>query len=56
MRRGFGAVSRFRSDLVLTANVYNLTDATYAVARRPAGLRPGLPRTVTLGLRARLSR
>ncbi|MFN2324963.1 MAG: hypothetical protein ABR551_03675, partial [Gemmatimonadales bacterium] len=31
--------------------VQNLTDARYAVARRPAGLRPGLPRTVLVGLR-----
>ncbi len=31
--------------------VQNLTDARYAVARRPAGLRPGLPRTVVLGIR-----
>ena len=33
--------------------VRNLADNAYAVARRPAGLRPGLPRTVRLGVRAR---
>jgi len=44
----------FRSGLVLFGRVHNLTDATYVVARRPAGLRPGLPRTVAVGLRARL--
>jgi len=32
------------------ASVRNVLDATYAVANRPAGLRPGLPRTFTLGL------
>ncbi|HSJ24544.1 MAG TPA: TonB-dependent receptor [Longimicrobiales bacterium] len=36
----------------LYAGVQNLTDATYVAARRPFGARPGLPRTVTLGLRA----
>ena len=40
----------------LTARVANVTDAVYEVARRPAGLRPGLPRTVTVGLRARIGR
>lgn len=42
--------------LALTGRVVNLTDEAYLVARRPAGLRPGLPRTVTVGLRARLGR
>ncbi len=42
--------------LALTARVANLTDETYVAARRPAGLRPGLPRTVTVGLRARIGR
>ncbi len=42
------------SGLRLVARIANVTDATYEAARRPAGLRPGLPRTATLGLRARL--
>jgi Fe(3+) dicitrate transport protein len=29
----------------------NLTDAEYVVARRPAGPRPGLPRTISAGVR-----
>jgi Fe(3+) dicitrate transport protein len=38
----------------LFASVQNVTDASYVVARRPAGARPGLPRTFTLGIRATL--
>ena len=37
------------------ANVQNLTDLSYVVARRPAGARPGLPRTVMVGVRFDLS-
>jgi Fe(3+) dicitrate transport protein len=33
------------------AGVQNLADSRYIVARRPAGARPGLPRTAMLGLR-----
>ncbi|MBI4545152.1 MAG: TonB-dependent receptor [Gemmatimonadetes bacterium] len=33
------------------AAVQNLTDATYVAARRPAGARPGLPRTIVAGVR-----
>ncbi|MEE2778255.1 MAG: TonB-dependent receptor [Acidobacteriota bacterium] len=36
--------------LDLYANVRNLTDDGYIVARRPYGLRPGLPRTVIAGV------
>ncbi len=43
-------VSRYAS---LFATVRNLTDEVYAVARRPAGLRPGLPRLFLLGLKTR---
>lgn len=35
----------------LFAQVLNLTDEVYIAARRPAGLRPGLPRSVLIGLR-----
>jgi Fe(3+) dicitrate transport protein len=35
----------------LFAQVLNLTDESYVAARRPAGLRPGMPRTLVLGVR-----
>jgi len=35
----------------LQAGVENLTDEAYVVARRPAGARPGLPRTFEAGIR-----
>ena len=34
--------------------VRNLLDRAYVVARRPAGVRPGLPRTLMGGARVRL--
>ena len=37
----------------LFATARNLTDEAYAVARRPAGLRPGLSRTFLLGMKTR---
>jgi len=37
-------------------SVTNVTDEVYAVAARPAGLRPGMPRAFTLGIRGRLAR
>lgn len=36
----------------LFANATNLTNLVYVVARRPAGLRPGMPRTINIGLKA----
>ena len=35
----------------IVAGVQNLTDEEYVVARRPAGARPGLPRTLMAGIR-----
>lgn len=39
------------SALTAYAALENITDARYIVARRPAGVRPGLPRTLQVGLR-----
>jgi Fe(3+) dicitrate transport protein len=36
----------------LFGSIRNVTDSAYVVARRPAGLRPGLPRTFVLGIKA----
>jgi Fe(3+) dicitrate transport protein len=44
----------FTPQLSAYVKVDNLFDETYATARRPAGLRPGLPRTAYLGLTFRL--
>jgi len=39
-----------RRDLRIFVSVRNLTDEIYVAARRPAGARPGLPRTAMAGL------
>jgi Fe(3+) dicitrate transport protein len=38
----------------LLASVMNVTDVVYVAARRPAGVRPGLPRRVHFGIAAKL--
>ena len=43
---------RLYRDVSLFGRAHNLTDETYVVSRRPAGLRPGLPRTLALGVKA----
>ncbi|NND71292.1 MAG: TonB-dependent receptor, partial [Rhodothermales bacterium] len=35
------------------ATIQNITDQAYIVARRPAGVRPGLPRLVQIGIKTR---
>ena len=42
-------VSRFISAF---GSVNNITDEEYAVARRPAGVRPGMPRSFLIGIKA----
>ncbi|WP_339736568.1 TonB-dependent receptor [uncultured Sunxiuqinia sp.] len=39
-------------NMTLFANATNLTNQVYVVARRPAGLRPGMPRAFNIGLKA----
>jgi Fe(3+) dicitrate transport protein len=41
---------RLVGDLELIGRLRNVTDETYVAARRPAGARPGLPRTAIVGL------
>jgi Fe(3+) dicitrate transport protein len=45
------AALRVHDQVELYARVENLTDQTYLVARRPAGARPGQPRSAFAGLR-----
>ncbi len=39
-------------NIKLFGSIRNLTDQQYSVARRPAGLRPGMPRSFVLGVKA----
>jgi Fe(3+) dicitrate transport protein len=43
---------RLAPQVKLFASVRNLTNAVYIASRRPAGLRPGLPRQLLLGIKA----
>ena len=47
----FAADVKIDGQTSVFGSVRNVADAVYVVARRPAGLRPGLPRTFLLGLR-----
>lgn len=49
----FSAKYHFNSNLSFTGNIINMLDETYAVARVPAGLRPGHPFGANLGLEYR---
>ncbi|RLD21878.1 MAG: TonB-dependent receptor [Bacteroidetes bacterium] len=47
-----GASYWLHKNISLFANATNLTDQVYLVARRPAGLRPGMPGAFSVGLNA----
>jgi len=49
-----GGKYRYNDHVTITTNIMNLLNETYAVARVPAGLRPGLPFGVFAGLELRL--
>ncbi len=49
------ATWNFTENLSTYIKIDNLFDETYVAARRPAGVRPGLPRTAYVGLTFRLS-
>ena len=50
----FSTNIRLNRFLIAYGAITNLTDEVYAVARRPAGLRPGMPRSFTVGIKAML--
>ena len=50
----FSAQVHLDKKISLFGSVMNLNDEVYAVSRRPAGLRPALPRTFNLGIRSKL--
>ncbi|PZR17193.1 MAG: TonB-dependent receptor [Flavobacterium psychrophilum] len=45
---------RLNKFLTAYGSISNITNEVYAVARRPAGLRPGMPRSFTIGIKALL--
>ncbi|MEM8488136.1 MAG: carboxypeptidase-like regulatory domain-containing protein [Bacteroidota bacterium] len=47
-------IGRLTDHIQLIFDVRNLTNARYVASRRPAGLRPGLPRKIFFGLRVEI--
>ncbi len=43
---------KLHENIALFTSVTNLTNEAYIVARRPAGLRPGMPRSIKIGVKA----
>ena len=50
----FAVNYRLTSEISAFVNVNNLTNNIYIVSRRPAGVRPNLPRIFNVGLKANL--
>lgn len=48
------ATYQVAKNVSLFASMTNITNQTYIVAARPAGVRPGMPRTIQLGLKAKV--
>ena len=48
----FASKYKFNKHLSLTGNINNLFDTTYLVSRVPAGLRPGMPFSASIGIAA----
>jgi Fe(3+) dicitrate transport protein len=49
-----GASYKLHENFSLFASVVNISDKVYVVARRPAGIRPGMPRAINMGVKATL--
>lgn len=49
-----GIKYQIHKNVSLVANAINLTNQAYLVSTRPAGLRPGMPRAIQIGLKANL--
>ncbi|MCL9769558.1 TonB-dependent receptor [Flavobacterium sp. HXWNR69] len=49
----FGSKYKFNKNFSLTGNINNLFDTTYLVSRVPAGLRPGMPFSASIGIAAK---
>ncbi len=48
----FGSKYKFNKHFSVTGNINNLFDTTYLVSRVPAGLRPGMPFSASIGIAA----
>ena len=48
----FGSKYKYNKHFSLTGNINNLFDSTYLVSRVPAGLRPGMPFSASIGIAA----
>lgn len=49
-----GAKYHIHKNITAVLNVMNITNQVYLVSTRPAGLRPGMPRAIQIGLKATL--